>query len=798
MSAGSRQLVLRLECGGACVKECAVADLPAETRIGRAGDCFWRIPDSDKSASSHHAVLRKKGRKVVIVDTDSRNGIYFKGVSVKERKIAAGDIIGIGDAKLVAEFVTVGSGLAAEFHTLEQLGGEEKGRTIALDRPVTRIGSGRECEVRIADSLVSHVHVLFEVRSDGYCYVKDNASRNGIKINGVRQSEEAALTGQMLKDGDIVSVAYVDFRFWDRTVQHVRANLAQKVLIVVATLAIALGGYFGVQTFFPSAKTMRLRAERMAANGNFAEAEKLAQQSVEARGADLDAVQRGELLRKLALWERTARGWKEIKEALSKEDVNLWRVNGQFAALIFSDNENWKWNTSDALVEMSHAKATQAMLTKYLSGVERLGKVDIARDALAALAADAEAVLSATADETQPYQASIRMRLADLAEEMRRVVAEADGIKQIMDGYSSIEGTDLAVDAIAKIAAGAAQRIESRKKEGKPVSPRTGQACHLRATPLAELQKSLRCLEANYRAVAATAFADFQASLPVPEVDACMVEPNLTTRRAEILAENDLLAKAIVQLKSFRRYLESEKMLVEDGTLPPVFSGIFDPAVRSRALGCDCLSKPPPSYSTKEPTSDYDRVMGVNVFYSYLASADGEFDSSVLDERFAPDVFKATAAFKTLVQFVSFCDPEGKTRYAPIMRKVFAAKTETPRLGKEVRAVKALLRRRDALLQELDGLVAKDGSSRQGVLAAGLALCLREGMLSAADEEKARAAIATSFKAIRRKTSETLRASDGKTPEARIAAERAALSVGIPGDPLVRQPWADQTKGMTR
>ena len=63
-----------------------------------------------------------------------------------------------------------------------------------------------------------------------YCYVKDNSSRNGIKINGTRQNEEAALTGQMLKDGDIVSVAYVDFRFWDRNVQHVRANIAQKIL----------------------------------------------------------------------------------------------------------------------------------------------------------------------------------------------------------------------------------------------------------------------------------------------------------------------------------------------------------------------------------------------------------------------------------------------------------------------------------------------------------------------------------------------------------------------------------------
>ena len=159
MSAQKRQLLVRLEYGGECVRECAFADLPAETRVGRAPDCFWRIPDADRSVSAHHAIIRKKGRKsIVIADTDSRNGIYFKGVAVKERKLSPGDSVGIGDAKLVAELVDVRDGSAAKFHTIEQLSGEDKNRTIQLEKPITRIGSGRECEVRIADSLVSHVH----------------------------------------------------------------------------------------------------------------------------------------------------------------------------------------------------------------------------------------------------------------------------------------------------------------------------------------------------------------------------------------------------------------------------------------------------------------------------------------------------------------------------------------------------------------------------------------------------------------------------------------------------------------
>ncbi len=793
MSSAAKQLVLRLECGNVCVKECAVSDLPPETRVGRAPDCFWRIPDSDRSASAHHALIRRKGRKATIVDTDSRNGIYFKGLSVKERKISAGDIIGIGDAKLVAEKVAVGGGTVAQFHTLEQLAGEDKGRTIALDRPVTRIGSGKECEIRIADSLVSHVHALFEVRPDGYCYVKDNASRNGIKINGVRQNEEAALTGQMLKDGDIVSVAYVDFRFWDRNVQHVRANIVQKILVVVATLAVALGGYFGIQTFFPSAKALRLRAERMAANGRFADAERLAAESSEARGHELDAAQRGELMRKLALWTRTSKEWKLIKWALSKEDADLWNVNRQFASLISSDDENWKWNTTDAMVEMARAKATQAMLAKYLSGVERLRKGDGDRNAFATLAADANAELS-TMSYVQPYQAAIRSQLADLAEELRRTVLEMDAIRQAMDGYTDIEKTDQTVEAVAEIAQMSARRSKERSVAGKPTGVKVERVCASLAVPLADLQKSLRRLEANYSAVADASFSAFEPILPVPSVDACMVEPNLTTRRADLLSENEMLAKTIVQLRSFRLYLGEEKILAGDG-VPPTFASLFDPKILSGALECDCFSKPPPSYSAKSPTSAYDRLLGVNVFYSYLSSIDGDFDSSVFEERFKPDLFKAAAAFQTLEQFVSFCDPSGKTPYANVMRKIFAARSDSRTLAKEVATVKELLKRRDAIVQKMEEIAGREKDSRMGLLASGIAFCLREGKQSAAEEEKIRGEMVAEFKVVRHKANEMIRKADGKGPEARIAAEREVLKMGIPGDPLLRQPWADQARG---
>ena len=797
MSAPKRQLLIRLEYGGECVRESSFADLPGESRVGRAPDCFWRIPDADRSVSAHHALIRKKGRKgIVISDTDSRNGIYFKGVAVKERKLTPGDSVGIGDAKIVVEMVDIRDGAAAQFHTIEQLSGEDKNRTIPLEKPITRIGSGRECEVRIADSLVSHVHAIFEVRADGYCYVKDNASRNGIKVNGVRQNEEAALTGQMLKDGDIVSVAYVDFRFWDKNVQHVRANLPQKILIVVATLAIALGGYFGVQTFFPSAKSLRLKAERMAAIGDFDRAASLAQESAEARGSELDEMQRSDFIRKLALWRHTSAEWASIRTELSDKDVDLWQVNERFASLISSDNENWKWNTSDALTEMKRAKVTQAMLTRLLSGVERLERIDSDVSAFTGLATEAETLLSVESD-IQPYQQQIRSQLADMAAEMRRVVGESGKIAEIMSAFKSISDTDRTADAVTAVAASAAKRSDDRKNAGLPASPAIARVCHSLAVPLEALRASLRILEKNYRAVAEADFAAYAETLPLPSVDECMVSPVISTRRADLLSENMLLGKAIVQLRSFRQYLVSEKVLDGKG-VPPTLEALFSEKIRTEALSCDCFTSPPPGYSVKMPTSSYDRLLGVNVFYQYLSTLDGDFDTSVFEERFTPDAFKAVATFKTIAQFVAFCDAKGRTPYAPLMRKVLAVKTEKARLAADLSQAKNLLSRRNALIKEMDALFKAEPKSRRGVIAGGLAHCLRDGSLPAEEDEAVRKAITDALKAVRRKTSEVLRVPDGRGPEARIAAERAALGVAIPGDPLVRQPWADQAKGGSR
>lgn len=793
MTFRNAKLRLRLEHAGTCVRECLADEMPGEALVGRADDCFWKVPESDKSVSSHHAVIRRRHGAWVLRDTDSRNGVYFRGRAVAERRLSAGDVLSLGESRIVVEDASRQEGApVAEHHVLEQLSGEGKSATIPLEKDVTRVGSGRECEIRIADSLVSHVHALFEVRADGYCYVKDNGSRNGIRVNGVRQTEEAALTGQMLKDGDVVSVAYVDFRFWDRHVRHVRAGLSRKLLVVVATLAIAIGGYFGVLSFFPTARDLRLKAESAAAAENFERADALLRDSAQARGAELDAVQRGDLAQRLKLWRTTAAGWASVRHELSSGNPDLWQANVKIAGLLGSDNENWSWNTENAVREMKCAKATHAVLSKYLTLVEKLGDAEADVTAFAALAADARRVV-ATADCEASYVVPLRARLADVAEELGATAEDADDLRGAFDGYGAVEKTDGTREAVERVLRRNHERIDARQARGRPTTQVVQRMGRRLLEPLVGLQTALRQYESNCLFIARLEFDRLRQNLDLPRPEACMGAASLTSRREDLMRENALLLKMSVQLKSYQAYLKSQGLL--EGTPGNAsLAEFFDAEKRASAIACDCLGAPPPSYSQKKAESAYDSLLGVNVFFAYLSALTDDFDASAFDDRFKPTLFVSADVFRSVEQFVRFCDPSSASAYGRQIRQVLA-RAETPDggLAGEIAKMKGLLGRRDAVVKELKDIRARNAETRTGVLAGGIVVALAP-TAQTPEDEKYRQELAADFARIRRRTADVLRRAEGKGPEIVREAEAEALRIGIPGDTLLKQPWADRTR----
>ena len=81
------------------------AEYTKEIIIGRGEDCSWTLEGIDSSASAKHAVISKRKNHFYITDLGSRNGIYFQNKRIKERKLALGDRISLGECSLNVEQV---------------------------------------------------------------------------------------------------------------------------------------------------------------------------------------------------------------------------------------------------------------------------------------------------------------------------------------------------------------------------------------------------------------------------------------------------------------------------------------------------------------------------------------------------------------------------------------------------------------------------------------------------------------------------------------------------------------------
>jgi hypothetical protein len=68
------------------------------TTVGRSPDCSVHLADS--SVSRRHAELRPAGDGWLLVDNGSTNGTRVNGATITERRLADGDTITVGDAKL--------------------------------------------------------------------------------------------------------------------------------------------------------------------------------------------------------------------------------------------------------------------------------------------------------------------------------------------------------------------------------------------------------------------------------------------------------------------------------------------------------------------------------------------------------------------------------------------------------------------------------------------------------------------------------------------------------------------------
>ena len=788
-------LIIQLELNGKVLCEVSTDDLKSEITIGRSEQCAWRIPSDDRSASGVHARIFRNGKRVMIEDLKSRNGIYFMGSKIQKRKLAAGDVYGIGDCKLTVEhdLRSQKKGASQEkYHKLEQLTGENRGKVYILKDDYIQIGAAPECFIVLNDSLVSKLHAVLENHSDDTCWVKDMGSRNGTKVNGTPLNEENAQTGRMLKDGDIISIAYLDFRFWDKTVVHIRSHLFLKIGVVAATLAIVLGGYFAFQVISPSAKSIRLSAEKRAATGDFAGAKELLVSATTARGADTDASQRLDLVRKLAIWQETFESWEKIQSLLSGTPGagDLYEANDLFGLIMSADRERWQWNVSTASVEMKKAQETHALLSTLLGIEDRISHADEDIAYISENRFKLKDALEACRKNPQPYQTAIQTEAADLLGEMEFQIAENEEIQSVISACSDAGKLDQTISSLEKIQEKAAERIGQRKKEGKAYSQSADTLCKKLLAVLRELQKSRIVLDQNCLAAAQFEFGKIEGDLHLPSAEDCILSPNLSICRLELDQDNQRLKQIAIQLLNFQTFFNDNGFA--PGHKSPLLTLIFDQdAWETKILACDCLKLTQPSYTEKTARSEYDRVLGVYAFWEYLRSIGGDFDTTVFEDRFKPDLFRAKEIFSHLDTFLLFCDPLEKSSLRKVMKRLVAENEGKSVLTEHIKVAKTILSKRDTLIDRMYENYQENSDFRDGIIAGGVALCLLPENWSDFKPEELGNGISDSLKKLRAKLSALNEQGLDTTPEQRLENERKMLEIGIPGDAFLKQPWSD-------
>lgn len=773
----SKELIIRFELNGDVLQEISSADIKEEIAIGRNPASTWVIPPTDKSASNNHAKLFVKGGHAIIKDMQSRNGTFFQGERITERKLQAGDQIRIGDCLLKVESAAETGGRKAlhPFNRLEQLNGEAKGKLYDLDQETMKIGSAPDCAIVFNDAVISHYHACLECRPDGSTWIKDMGSRNGTKVNGTPLSMNLNDSARLLKDGDVITISYVDLRYWDKYVQHVRSHIGLKIATVILTLVIVLGGYFMWMNASPSAKSHIEKARIAAQNEDFKKARAQLEAAANARGADTHRYERDELSKQVDQWEETIAKWADVKALFA--DRKWISANKILSPMLSSNMELWKWNDTTAAQAKNEALLVKRVNDAFLEARTTLEDKNAMPTAIEASIKNLSNELSTLPGSVPEFCQPLIAAATDVKEELVRTSDELKSIDAALNDFKDIAKLPDVIAKLGAISETAIARHAERKKEDVRYSEKVESFVADLRQPLDKLANAQKSLQANYQAIAGLDFAKIAATLPLPTTAECGVYPVLADKRSELEKLNQTLCEDAQQMRNLIETLTNRNLA--DGQMPDYMKRLFNKQVQADVLDCDIFKHPLPRWNRTEPAGSYDQVLGMEIFYNFLTMLPSEFDSAALEEStLKPDIYLARQDFKVLEDFMKFWEHDSLKEVRNIKQGNKAADY--------VMHADEVIEQRDSLVLSMKKL-ALAGEDRSAAIAGGIAILLGQQAKLLPDDFPD--TINAKVRAVRAKTSAI--AKQDATPEQIIANRQKILDMGIPGDSIVKISWAE-------
>ena len=644
-------MILRLEHDGRVIQEGRVSELTFPIQIGRKSVCVWKVPDEERSVSGLHAELSiRKGKELVIRDIGSRNGIFVMGARVPEHRLVPGTRVTIGQCRLTVEsFQVAVDGNKLKYHRLEQLTGPGAPRFFDLKKTVTKIGSAVSDGIQCSDLLVSreHAEIVWKEGESDSCWIKDLGSSNGTRVNQLLLKSDE----RMLCDGDVITIADMEFKFRDRKVPP-PIKWLYYALTAALTVCVCISAYFAYQWLFPPAKRLIEEAGRYETKGEFALARSVLDKAVTARGGDkyIEEInrKRGDLDR----WIDTLTKWDGVCRDFSRR---YWiPASKNLGYLLDPGIDRWGWNTTTAYELKRQARTMYDALQVFLESRKALGGEFPERvrgrelDYLEEQCKSLEDALQNPDWRKEIPSGPLREDMEKQGEALRAVVTDLKAIDRICsairspstgklllrDALALTDEFDKRVEALEKIRQAAKEREEKRESEAKAAgrrfvtSPIVMKRCDTFIPSLKKFLESRSMLIANVGALVAFDENGLKREIALPSDQQCSIHPSFgEIRRAMEMANREICGDLLNTMRDQIGRLN--RWGLDKSSVPACIQELLSQDVMSKVVRCDTMDGAYCKADRTQRFGQYDRILGVEEFANYL--------TNITEDRVYPD-----------------------------------------------------------------------------------------------------------------------------------------------------------------
>jgi hypothetical protein len=617
------------------------------------------------------------------------------------------------------------------------------------------VGSDPDSELPLSDSLISRRHAELTLDEKGECWVNDLKSANGTFVNRIPLSGKK----RMLKDGDIVSFAFMDFRFLDKAVKHTRSYFWVKIASVGATLVAGAIFYFAYLVGTSSAPDLIKLAKGYAGQERFSEARTFLESAQNARQFEQYRLERDALMDQLNTWEKTSNDWNSVKKNIkAKEWAAAVRMLG---SMQYDRMENWNWNELTAIKCKNQAAKVKEYLDAFLKIQASLKNAEQSVDTLRGMQQELAKVIEQM--ETTPEEL-----YTPLLEASRKV------LETLTSNLTNLDGMNSALAQLEQLYPNfkliVAELSDVEQKSTGTVKVMAGRYL----IPIRKMQALQDQLLRNATALAALKFEQIVPVVDLPTVDECAINPYINSQRKNIenIDKNFQVASQQIQLL----LSVFKKSNIEIFKTPRLIQLFSEEEMWGDVFGCDVLKRKIPKRNRTEPEGAYDRVLGIEYFYELLRALPEKYDDSALESMaFHPECVQIRTLFRQFVDFSNFVTlPQNKWLLRGEIQKMHLYCQEQ-------------VANREKIITSLFEGGGAEPLSRRSLIGRALAIHLApDGRFSREVCEK----VADDFKKFRLPLVLLNNEYDSATPERGIQLRTQIMAKGIPGDPIVRRMWA--------